>query len=86
MSKTIMPIKDFDFGIDFADDLSEVVESKANAADHANAKAEALYNAIMPLLNNLKRNPEKPNIVWPDREKKIDLFIEKLDSIMNSEM
>jgi len=86
MAKNITPISEFDFGIDFAEDLTEVVQSSTNAAQQANAKAQALYNAIMPLLNNLKKNPEKPNIVWPDREKKIDLFIEKLDGIMNSEL
>lgn len=75
---------DFDFGIEFGDDLNEVVQEKAAAADNAQAKAYAMYKAILPLLNNLKRNPDKPNIVWPDREKKIDQFIEKLDNILNS--
>ena len=43
-----------------------------------------MYNMIMPLLNNLKKNPDKPNIVWPDRQKKIDEFIKKLDDVLNS--
>ena len=75
---------DFDFGIDFSDDLTNVVEEKTVAADQAHAKAQSMYDAILPLLNNLKKNPDKPNIVWPDREKKIDLFIKKLDNILNS--
>ena len=65
-----------DFGFEFADDLSVAVDS-------AESKAQQMYDAIMPLLNNLKKNPEKPNIVWPDRVKKIDIFIEKINNILN---
>lgn len=76
--------KDFDFGIDFADDLSDTVEQKSKQAEAAQDKAMTMYKMIIPLLNNLKKNPDKPNIVWPDREKKINEFIAKLDSIINS--
>lgn len=69
---------DFDFGIDFKEHPNEI------AASASNTKAKEMYNAIMPLLTNLKMNPDKPTIVWPDREKKIDLFIKKLDNILNS--
>jgi len=68
---------DFDFGFEFGDDMSEAVDTAQN-------KAQQIYDAIMPLLNNLKLNPEKPNIVWPDRVKKIDNFIKKLDNILKS--
>jgi len=68
---------DFDFGFEFGDDMSEAMDSAQN-------KAQQIYDAIMPLLNNLKLNPEKPNIVWPDRVKKIDNFIKKLDNILKS--
>ena len=66
-----------DFGFEFADDMTEAVDSAQN-------KAQQIYDAIMPLLTNLKMNPEKPNIVWPDRVKKIDNFIKKLDNILKS--
>ena len=56
---------------------------KEQEAAIAQNKAETMYKMIMPLLNNLKKNPEKPNIVWPDREKKINDFIKKLDSVLN---
>jgi hypothetical protein len=75
---------DFDFGIDFADDLTETVTEKEQQAAIAQNKAETIYKMIMPLLNNLKKNPDKPNIVWPDREKKIDEFIKKLDTVIKS--
>jgi hypothetical protein len=76
-------IFDFDFGMDFADDLQEEVAVKHEQATKATEKAETMFKMIMPLLNNLKKNPEKTNIVWPNREKKIDEFIEKLQNILN---
>lgn len=75
---------DIDFGIDFEDDHSEVISQHLTTASNAQVKAETMYKMILPLLNNLKKNPDKPNIVWPDREKKIDEFIAKLDNILNS--
>lgn len=76
-------IFDFDFGMDFADDLQEVVADQSIKANAAEAKAQLMFDMIMPLLNNLKKNPDKPNIVWPDREKKIDEFIKKLQNVLN---
>ena len=74
---------DFDFGIDFADDHSVNLVKAQHEAKTNQDKAQEIYNMIIPLLNNLKRNPDKPNIVWPDREKKIDEFIKKLDAVLN---
>ena len=34
--------------------------------------------------NYAMKNPEKPNIVWPDREKTIDKFIKKMYDKLNS--
>jgi len=42
-----------------------------------------LYNAITPLLNNLKANPEKEYILWPNRTEKIEAFENKLFDIYN---
>jgi len=64
-----------DFGFHF--------EEHQDYADEDHTKAQEIYDAIMPLLYNLKKNPEKPNIVWPDRTKNIDIFIEKLNNILN---
>lgn len=76
-------IFDFDFGMDFADDLQEIVADQSIKANAAEAKTQMMFDMIMPLLNNLKKNPDKPNIVWPDREKKIDEFIKKLQNVLN---
>jgi len=74
----------FDFGFEFSDDLTDAVTEKEQQAAIAQNKAETIYKMIMPLLTNLKKNPDKPNIVWPDREKKIDEFIKKLDNVLKS--
>lgn len=68
----------FDFGFTAVDE-SELepaqyvveVESKAQSTQE---KLDKLYNAIIPLLNNLKKNPEKEYILWPNRLKKVEEF------------
>jgi hypothetical protein len=85
MGKNYMDVdNEFDFGIDFAEDPNEVISQHLVTAINAQVKAETMYKMILPLLNNLKKNPDKPNIVWPDREKKIDEFIRKLDNVLKS--
>jgi len=44
-------------------------------------KLDKLYNAIQPLLNNLKANPEKEYIKWPKRTEKIEQFEDHIQSI-----
>jgi hypothetical protein len=76
----------FDFGFTAVDEdeLSAVQEAKStitqvsSTAETTQEQLDKLYNAIMPLLNNLKANPEKEYILWPDRTAKIELFESKL--------
>lgn len=76
----------FDFGFTAVDEdeLSAVQEAKStitqvsSTAETTQEQLDKLYNAIMPLLNNLKANPEKEYILWPDRTTKIELFESKL--------
>lgn len=42
-------------------------------------KLEGLRQMIMPLLLNLTKDPEKEYILWPDRAKKMNAFIEKIN-------
>jgi len=73
---------DFDFGFTLVDEkdldsvqqLSKVVEQSSSNYDSAQEKLDELYNAITPLLNNLKANPEKEYIKWPDRVEKVEAF------------
>jgi hypothetical protein len=56
-----------------------VLESaKATATQE---KVDALYNAMAPLLNNLKANPEKEYILWPNRVEKVEEFEDYLREI-----
>lgn len=87
MAKT--PIKDLiddtdDFGFSFTDNLETELYAAQEQSVKEQQKAEQMYKLIMPLLNNLKKNPDKPNIHWPDRVKKIDDFIFKLNAILDN--
>lgn len=92
-TKNTINMVDFDFGFTAMteDELSVVQESKAQAetasatAEEAFAKAQIMYEAIIPLLNNLKANPEKDYIYWPNRYEKLDDFADKLHQILSGE-
>jgi hypothetical protein len=60
----------FDFGF--------TIEAEEPIADD---RAERMYKAIKPLLDNLKKNPEVDTIKWPNRVQKIDEFEQKLAEI-----
>lgn len=63
---------DEDFGFSF-------VETQELKVDN---RAEELYNAISIFLENLKKNPEKDTIHWPNRVEKIEQFQKKLKEIV----
>jgi hypothetical protein len=79
----------FDFGFTIVDEneldtvqqLSKVVKQSSSNYDSAQEKLDELYNAITPLLNNLKANPEKEYIKWPDRVAKVEAFEEFISDI-----
>lgn len=87
-----MPDDMFDFGFTAVDEdeLQAVQKTQALANDAeqiANAtqdKIDKLYNAIIPLLNNLKKNPEKDYILWPNRLDKVEQFEDHLQRIYKS--
>jgi hypothetical protein len=49
------------------------------------AKLQGLRDMIMPLLNNLAKDPEKTYILWPDRSDKIKTFIKKVDDYVDND-
>lgn len=69
---TLDETNDFGFSIEHSEDL--VVSDN---------RAEKLRDMIMPLLNNLKKNPEADIIRWPNRVEKIDEFIAKMNSLVD---
>ncbi len=79
----------FDFGFTAVDEdeLEAVqttqvkVKETEQSARALQNKIDELYNAITPLLNNLKKNPEKEYILWPDRLNKVEQFEDYLTSI-----
>lgn len=82
----------FDFGFTAVDEeeleavqqfSTKVIQSEDNV-EKLNNKLNTLYNAIVPLLNNLKKNPEKEYIHWPNRLKKVEEFEDHLQKIYTS--
>ena len=80
----------FDFGFTAVDESEpDAVQEVANKATSASTEAKNLeeklnnlYNAIQPLLSNLKQNPEKEYILWPNRTEKIEAFEDHIRKIM----
>jgi len=79
----------FDFGFTAVDEeeLSAVQKTQALASDAEQVaqttqeRLDKLYNAVVPLLNNLKKNPEKEYILWPNRLAKVEQFEDMLQKI-----
>jgi|TARA_B100000497_G_scaffold68015_1_gene76643 hypothetical protein len=72
----------FDFGFTAVDeDELEAVQKVSATASSAEERLNNLYNAIVPLLNNLKANPEKDYILWPNRLSKVEQFEDHLQNI-----
>ena len=83
-------IDQFDFGFTAVDeDELEAVQKTAQKLESTSGKAEdledklnKLYNAILPLLSNLKANPEKDYIYWPNRTEKVEAFEDHIAGII----
>lgn len=81
---------DFDFGFTAVDENElEAVQKVTTEASSASAslqeteeKLNKLYNSILPLLTNLKKNPEKEYILWPNRVEKIEQFEDLITGII----
>ena len=83
---------DFDFGFTAVDEdelnavqeLAQQATATEQTAKNMEEKVNKIYNAILPLLTNLKKNPEKEYIYWPKRTEKIEQFEDVLKAILNS--
>tara|TARA_B100001057_G_scaffold399701_1_gene410668 strand:+ start:485 stop:745 length:261 start_codon:yes stop_codon:yes gene_type:complete len=79
----------FDFGFtavteDELDAVQYAVQSQAGTEENLEVlqeKVDKLYNAMIPLLSNLKKNPEKDYIHWPNRLSKVESFETHLTKI-----
>jgi len=80
----------FDFGFTAVDENElEAVQKLSAESTTASAtsaemedKLNKLYNSILPLLSNLKMNPEKEYIYWPNRVEKVEQFEELIAGII----
>lgn len=83
---------DFDFGFTTISEASlkekEIIAAKKATDQQASEdrrKAQIIYNMVLPLLENLKKDSDKNEyIYWPNRGAKIDEFIVKLEKIVKS--
>ena len=80
----------FDFGFTAVDEheleavqhAQTVANEEASTAHELEDKLNKLYNAILPLLSNLKANPEKDYIYWPNRVEKVEAFEDHISNII----
>mgnify|MGYP000917010103 CR=1 FL=1 len=80
---------DFDFGFTLVDEseleavqrATTAVAATSTEVEQLQQKLDKLYNAVQPLLANLKANPEKEYILWKDRVAKVDAFSDHLYNI-----
>ena len=79
----------FDFGFTIVDEdeleavqqATQKVTAVTSNVESTTEKLDKLFNAIQPLLNNLKQNPQKDYILWPNRLEKIEQFEDHIQKI-----
>lgn len=75
----------FDFGFTLVDENEleavQQLETVASSVVDYQSRLDNLYNTILPLLANLKKDPEKEYILWPNRLEKIQLFEDHIEKI-----
>ena len=78
-----MADNDWDFGFTSEDELKQEEVQKANVNRE---KLNGLRDMVMPLLNNLKKNPDMDIIKWEGKARvaQIDSFIKKMDAYIKS--
>jgi len=77
--------EDFDFDFGFTTE-EELKITEIEQLGSTKEKLEGLRQMIIPLLNNLKKNPDKDIIKWEGKQriKQIDSFIKKMDEYIKS--
>ena len=79
----------FDFGFTIVDEqeleavqqATAKVETVSTSVSETQDRLDKLYNAITPLLNNLKKSPEKDYILWQNRLEKVEQFEDHIQKI-----
>lgn len=83
----------FDFGFSFAteEELSQPkvqtvqteLDDVAQTKEKLEKKIQTLEKMIMPLLENLKKDPDKEYVKWPNRTEQINKFIQSIQKVIN---
>tara|TARA_B100000674_G_C37449732_1_gene737723 strand:+ start:13 stop:291 length:279 start_codon:yes stop_codon:yes gene_type:complete len=92
MERVMSDDLDFDFGFTAVDEeeleavqkVNKKAEESQSTATSVQDKLDKLFNAITPLLTNLKKNPEKEYILWPNRLEKVEQFEDHIQKIYKS--
>ena len=79
----------FDFGftavtldeLEVIQETTAQLESTTAEASEVKTRLDNMYKAIQPLLNNLKKDPERDYIYWPERLTKIEAFSDHIDKL-----
>lgn len=69
---------DFDFGFTAVSEDEIVDPTLTSQAEDLKKRLQSVEKMILPLLQNLMKNPEKEMIKWPNRKEIIEKQIEKL--------
>jgi hypothetical protein len=72
---------DFDFGFTAVDFDPTAVQAEV---DETKSKLQQVEALILPLLNNLMKNPEKEYIHWPNRQAVIKKQIDRILAVTRS--
>jgi len=80
--------REWDFGFSLVDEdfvaptKAQEIEARTSQLDQTAKEIETRLNdvvsMILPLLNNLMKDPEKPTIYWPNRVEKVREFRDAL--------
>ena len=79
----------WDFGFSMVDEneldayqeAQSEIQKVSGEAGELQSRLDRLFSSIQPLLNNLKKDPSKDYILWPDRLSKIEGFEDALQDI-----
>ena len=84
MADEFWTIEDFGFSAvnESELDIAKQASSATSTASENEQKLKKLHNAIKPLLANLKQNPDKEYILWPNRVAVIEKFESHLADIV----
>jgi len=79
----------FDFGftavtldeLEVIQETTAQLESATGEAQAVHERLDKVYNAIQTLLGNLKKDPSREYLYWPDRVTKVEAFSDYLDAL-----